>query len=173
MEAKRAMVVVESRVELVRPMDPAALDDHDDLFASFAAGRHDLMEILAEFLRLKVGHDCREDFRGALLDGADDAEHHTAGDATPRAVLPPRLPLATLLLFDLALAQRACGQTITLGAAPPAQSGEGQAPHDRFIFIEQADLTATCLVFQGGEFQRARGESSRGRIEPPRRTAGA
>jgi hypothetical protein len=39
MEAKLALVAVEGRVELVRPMDPAAIDDHDDLFVGFTGGR--------------------------------------------------------------------------------------------------------------------------------------
>src|SRR5206468_2530933 len=112
-----------------------------------------------------------EDFRSAILDGTDDTEQHAARDATPRAVLQPRLPFATFFLFDLALAQRACGQAIPLGAAPPAQPGQGKAPHDGFVFIEQDDLTAACPVLQGGESQRARGESSWGGIEPSRGTA--
>jgi hypothetical protein len=47
MEAQLAVVVVEGRVELVRPMDAAAIHDHHDVFASFAEGGHHLMEILA------------------------------------------------------------------------------------------------------------------------------
>ena len=47
MEAQLAVVVIECRDELVSPMDPAAIHDHHDLFAGFAAGGHDLMEILA------------------------------------------------------------------------------------------------------------------------------
>jgi hypothetical protein len=112
-----------------------------------------------------------EDFGGAILDSADDAEQHASSDAAPRAVLHPRLPFVTFLLFDLALAQRACGQAIPLGAAPPAQPGQGKAPHDRFIFIEQDDLPSTCAVLQGSECKRAIGEISRGRIEPSSRTA--
>jgi hypothetical protein len=73
MEASLAVVVVEGRVELVGPMDPAAIHDHHDVFAGFAEGGHDLMEILASLLGVKVGHDFREDFRGAILHGADDA----------------------------------------------------------------------------------------------------
>ena len=57
MEAQRAMVVVECRVELVRPMDAAAIDDHHDLFPSFAESCHHLMEILAQFLGIKMGDD--------------------------------------------------------------------------------------------------------------------
>jgi len=49
MEAKLVVVVLKGRVELVSAMDPAAIDDHDDLFASFAKDAHDLMEILAQF----------------------------------------------------------------------------------------------------------------------------
>jgi hypothetical protein len=39
--------MVEGRVKLVGPMDPAAIHDHHDVFAGFAEGGHDLMEILA------------------------------------------------------------------------------------------------------------------------------
>src|SRR4249919_1933836 len=67
MEAKLAVVVLECRVKLVRPMDPAAIDDHHDLFVRFAEGRHHLMEILTQLLGIKVGHDLREDFGGAIL----------------------------------------------------------------------------------------------------------
>jgi hypothetical protein len=173
METTRAVVVFQWRVALVGPLEPTAIDDPDDVCAGLAAGRHDVMEIVASFLSLKVGHDWREDVRGALLDGADDAAPHTAGDATPRAGLPPRLPFATLWLCDLALAQRACGQTLPLGAAPPAQPGPGQAPHDRCLCIAHDALPATCAGLQGGACKRARGESRRGRLEPSRRTAGA
>jgi len=101
MEAKRAVVVVECRVELVRPMNPAPIDDHHDLFLGFAEGRHHLVHILAQLLGIKMWHDFIEDFRGAILDGADDAEQHTAGDATPRAVLQPRLTFATRMVENL------------------------------------------------------------------------
>ena len=74
--------------------------------------------------------------------------------------------LRTLFAFDLALAQRACGQAIALGAAPPAQPGQGKAPQDRFVFIEQDDLASASPVLQGREFERAIGEISRGGIEP-------
>jgi hypothetical protein len=123
MEAKLVVVVLQGRVELVRSMNPAAIDDHHDLFASFAEGGHHLMEILAELLGIKMRHDFITDFRRAILDGADDTEQHAAGDPAPRAVLHPRLSFATFFLFDLALVQRAGGQAIPLGAAPPAQPG--------------------------------------------------
>ena len=42
------VVVVEGRVELVRSMDPAAINDHHDLFVGFAKDVHDLMQILAQ-----------------------------------------------------------------------------------------------------------------------------
>ena len=171
MAASLAVVVVEGRVELGRPMAPAAIDDHDDLCAGWAEGGHHVLERLAPLLRIKVRHDFREDFRGAIRDGADDAEPHAAGEATPRAVLPPRLPFVPCFLFALALGQRACGQAITLGAAPPAQSGQGKAPQNRFIVIEPDDLTSTCSVLQGGELKRAIGEISRSGVEPSGGTA--
>ena len=165
MEAKLAVVVVEGRVELVRPMDPAAIDDHHDLFAGFAEGRHHLMDILAQLLGIKVGHDFIEDFGGAILDRANDAEQHAAGDAAPGAIAYPRLAFEGLLAFDLTLAQRACGEARALGFAPPARPGQGKAPQDRFVFIEQNDLATARLVLEGSEFERAIGEVSRGGIE--------
>jgi hypothetical protein len=74
MQLQLAVVVVKSGVELVRPMDPAAIDHHHDLFPGFAEGGHHLMEILAQFLGIKVGHDFIEDFRGPILDGPNDTE---------------------------------------------------------------------------------------------------
>src|SRR5262249_3984836 len=142
MEAHLAIIVVEGCLELVGPMDPAAIDDHHDVFAGFAEDRHHLMEILAEFLRIKVRHDFIEDFRGPILDGTDDAEEHPSGDATPGAIASPRLAFERFVAVDLALTQGACRETITLGAAPPAQPGKGKAPEDGFVFIEQDDLTS-------------------------------
>src|SRR4029450_5182312 len=40
MEAQLIVVVVESGIELVRPVDPAAIDDHHHLFAGFAESGH-------------------------------------------------------------------------------------------------------------------------------------
>ena len=102
------MVVLQGRVELVRPMDPAAIDDHHDLFPGFPEGSHDLVHILAQLLRITMRDDLIEDFRRAILDGADDAEQHAAGDAAPRAILQPRLAFEAFFAFDLALAQGTC-----------------------------------------------------------------
>jgi hypothetical protein len=76
----------------MRPMDPTAIDDPHDLFVCFAAGRHHLMDVLAQLLGITMGDDCREDFGGAVLDSANDAEQHPTGDAAPRAIRHPRLP---------------------------------------------------------------------------------
>ncbi len=120
-----------------------------------------------------MGHDFREDFGGALLDRPKDTEQHAVGDTAPGARASPRLAFEGLLAFDLTLAQRACQEARTLGCAPPARTGQGKAPHDRFVFIEQDELPTTCPVLQGSEFQRALGESSRGGSEPAGGTAGA
>ena len=83
MAPERVVVVRQCRVELVRPVDPAAIDDHDDLCAGCAEDRHHLMEILAQLLGIKVWHDCLKDAGGAVLHGAQDREQHAAGDAAP------------------------------------------------------------------------------------------
>ena len=46
MEAKLIVVVVERGIELVRPVDPTAIDDHHDLFVRFAEDCHHLVNIL-------------------------------------------------------------------------------------------------------------------------------
>ena len=173
MEAQRAVVVRKSRVELVRPMDAAAIDDHHDLCASFAEGRHHLMEILAQFLGIKMGHDVLENFGGPILDSPHDTQQHTARDPAPGARAHPRLAFEGLLAFDLTLAQRAYGEASPLGCAPPARAGQRKAPQDRFVFIEQNDLATASLGLEGGKFERARGESSRGGIQSTGGTVGA
>jgi hypothetical protein len=160
------VVVVESRVELVRPMDLAAVDDHHHLWAGFAKDAPDLREIWAQLLGLTVRHDFREDFRGAIVDRADAVEQPPTRDTTPRAVLQPRLACAAFLAFDVARAQGTGGQTRTLGAAPPARPGQGKAPHDRFVCIAPNDLAPARPLLQGSECNRAVGECSWGRIEP-------
>src|SRR6266849_2590223 len=173
MKAKRAVVVGEGRVELVRPMDAAAIDDHHDLFSGFAESRHDLMHILAQLLGIKVGHDFIEDFRCAILDRTNDVEQDTAGDTAPGAITDPRLAFEGLLAFDLTRTQRACGEARALGFAPPAGAGQGEAPEDRFILIEQNDLATAGLVLEVSEFTRAISEISRGGIKSPGRAIGA
>jgi hypothetical protein len=173
MEAPLALRVIASRVKRMRPMDAAALDDHPHLFASLAAGRHPLMAIWTSLLGSKVRNDCRDDCGGALLASADDAEQHAPREAAPRAVLPPRLPWGPFVLFALALAQRACGQALPLGAVPPAQPGQGTAPHARCLFIEQDARPSPCALLPGSACKSASGESSRRGMEPSRGTAGA
>jgi hypothetical protein len=158
MEAKFIVVVVKSGVELVRSVDPAAIDDHHDLFAGCAEDRHHLVNILPQLLGIKVRHDFVEDFGGAILDRPQDTEQHPAGDLAPGAIASPCLAFERFIAFDLTLAQRACGEAHALGGAPPAGAGQGKAPEDRFVFIEQNDLAPTRLVLEGSKFERAIGE---------------
>ena len=110
MEAQRAVVVLKRRVKLVGPMDPAAIDDHHDLCARCAEGRHHLRPILTELWGIQVRHDCVEHFGGAILDCANDAEQDPAGAPAPGALRQPGLACADLRAFDWALAQRACAE---------------------------------------------------------------
>ena len=143
MQPKLFVPVCQRRRELFRPVDATAVGDHDDLFPGVPKEGHHLMNILAQPLRIKMGDDLIEDFRGAILDGTDDAEQYTAGDAAPRAIRHPCLALEAFFAFDLALAQGAYREASALGFAPPARPGQGKTPHDSFIFVEQNDLTPT------------------------------
>ncbi len=96
------------------------------------------------------------------MDRPNNTQQHAARDMAPGARAHPRLPFEGLLAFDLTLAQRACQEASTLGCAPPARTGQSKAPQDRFVFIEQNDLTTASLILEGGKFERAVGESSRG-----------
>ena len=164
MEASLAVVVVACRVELVGPMAPAAIHDHHDVFAGVAEGGHDLMELWAELLGVQVGHDFREDLRRTLLDRADDAEEDAAGEATPRAILQPRLAFERLSAFALPLAQRTSREACTRRCPPPARAGQGTAPEAGVVCREHNDLTTTRLVLAGGKCASAVSEISRGGI---------
>src|SRR5215213_232300 len=87
------------------PMDATVIDDHDDLFAGFAKDSHDLMEILTEFLGVKMRHNLIEDTRRAILDRPDHTEQDAAGEAAPGAIRRPRLALEAFFAFAVALAQ--------------------------------------------------------------------
>jgi len=90
-------------------MDATAVGHHDHLLAGVAQEGHHLMDVLAQPLRLQMGDHLREDFRGPILDRADDAEQHATGHAAPTPIAHPRLAFAGLFAFDVALAQRSCG----------------------------------------------------------------
>jgi len=146
LHATLIMSMVAGRVELRRPGDPTAIDDPHHLLVGFPKGRHDWVPILTSRLGSKVGHDLREAFRGALVDGADDTPHHTPREATPRARRPPRLAVQGLLTFALTLPQGAGGEARAWGCAPPAHAGQGKAPEHRCVFIEPHDLTPACSI---------------------------
>ena len=109
--------------------------------------------ILPQLLGLKVRHNFIEDFGGAILHRANNAEQHAAGDRGSRSDTPPRLAFQGFLAVDVALAQGADGEAHPLGFAPPTRTGQGKAPEHRFVFIEHNDLTPTCPVLQGSEFE--------------------
>jgi hypothetical protein len=171
MQPKLLVPVCQRRREPVRPMDATAVGHHDHLFAGTAKEGHHLMDVLAKPLRIKMGDNLIEDFRGPILDRADDIEQHTAGDTAPGAIAAPRVAFEALVAFDLALAQWTDGQASTLGFAPPARPGQGKTPEDGFIFIEQNDLTPASPIFEGREFERRPRQFSRVGSEPSRGSA--
>jgi hypothetical protein len=61
MEVKLAIIVCQRGGEFPRTMDATTIDDHHDLLVGFAKDAHDLMDILAEFLSIKMGHDLIKD----------------------------------------------------------------------------------------------------------------
>ena len=109
------------------------------------------MEIVAQLLGIKMRHNFIEDFGGAILDRANHAEQHPAGDPAPGAIANPRLAFEALVACDLTGAQRPGGQARALGFAPPAGSRQGKTPQDRLILVEENNLATAGPLLQGGE----------------------
>jgi hypothetical protein len=147
-------------------MNATAIDHHDDLCLGGAKDAHHVMNILTEFVGIKMGYDLIEDARGAVLHGPNDLEQHASGDPTPAALLFPGLAFEALLSVDLALAQGASRQAIALAPSPPPAPRQGKAPKHRFILIKQNDLALARPVFQGAQFEAAIGQVGRVGIEP-------
>jgi hypothetical protein len=80
------------------------------------------------------------------------------------------LAFEAFVALDLALAQGTYREASALRCAPPAGTGEGKAPEDRFVFIEQNDLALARSVLQGSKFERAISEISWGGIKATGRT---
>ena len=110
------------------PVDTAAIGHHHDLFSAWAKDVHDLVDVLAEFQGIKMGHDFIEDAAGTILHGANDVEQDPARDVAPGAIGLPGLAFESFLAFDLAWIQGTYGQAIGLGPSPPAAPGQGKAP---------------------------------------------
>ena len=157
--------MVKSGSQFAGTVDATAIDPHDHLFLGGTKDAHHLMDILTEFVGIEMGHDFVEDARGPVLYSADDIEQDPAGNATPAAVLLPRLTFEALLGVDLALAQGAGGQAVALAASPPPASGQGKAPKHRLILVEQNDLVLASPIFQGLQFETAIGQICRIRLE--------
>jgi hypothetical protein len=122
--------------EWPRPLAPAPIDDHPDLFAGIAKDAQDLMAIVAPCVCGKMWHDRLEEAPGALLDGPQDAAQEAAGEAALRAIVPPGLAFERFVPFDVTRAQWTAGKTGALSPTPPASLGQGTAPEDGFIFIQ-------------------------------------
>jgi hypothetical protein len=149
--------MLKSGSQFAGTVDTTAIDHHDDFFLGGAKGVHHLVDVLTEFVGIKVGHDFIEDARGAILYRPYDIEQDATADATPAAVVPPGLAFETLLGVDLALAQGAGRQAVALAASPPAAPRQGKAPKYRLILVEQNDLALARPILQGIEFEAAIG----------------
>ena len=63
------------------------------------------------------------------------------------------MPFEGFVAFDLTLTQGPYREASALGGVPPARAGQGKAPQDGFVGIEQNELPAASLVLEGGQFQ--------------------
>ena len=168
MPPKLLMPVGQWRGQFVGPMDATAVDDQHDLLPGVAKKRPQLMAIWTQPFRIKMGDDLVEDFGGAILDRANDAEHPPAGAPAPGALAAPRWAFDALVAFALTLAQRPGGQASAPPFAPPAGPRQGEAPEHCFILIEPNALTPTSPGLQGGKCKRRPRQLSGGGSTSPR-----
>ena len=81
-------------------------------------------------------------------------------------IAAPEVSFESLLTLNLTPSEGARGQAVALGpSAPPAGAGEGKAPQDRFVGIEQDDLAAPRLVLERCQFDRGIREGRRVRCK--------
>ena len=165
--------MLQSGGQFAGPVHTTALAHHHHLFSRGAKDVHHLVDILTEFVGIKMGHNFIEDARGTLRHRADDIEQDAAGEATPATVGLPSLTFEPLLGIDLALAQRAGGQTVALATSPPAAPGQGTTPEHRLILVEQNALALARPIFQGLKCEAAIGQIGRIGIEAARGATGA
>ena len=161
------------RRPLVRPVDATAVGDHAHLLPRMATKGQHWMARLAYPLRGTMRDALRDDARGAIRYGSDDAAQHAAGATAPGALRHPCLAFAGCLAVALTLAQRARGEARARHLAPPARPGEGKAPQDRFIFLEPDARATAGPVREGSECARRPRQLSRVGSEPARGPAGA
>src|SRR5215475_4485459 len=168
MQLKLLLIMLQRGGQFAAPVTTTAIDHNHHLFSYGAKDVKHLLDILTEFVGIKMGHNFIEDARGAILHRADDIEQDAARDATPATVGLPGLTFEPLLGIDVALAQGADGQTVALAASPPAAPGQGKTPEHRLILVEQNDLALPRPIFQGLEFEAAIGQIGRAGIEAAR-----
>ena len=106
MQLKFVLIMLKSRGQFAGTVDATAIDHHHHLFLGRTKSVHHLVDILTEFVGIKMGHKFIEDARGTVLHGPHDMEQHTASDTTPAAVALPGLTFETFLDIDLALTQQ-------------------------------------------------------------------
>ena len=81
-------------------------------------------------------------------------------------MLEPSVSFEMLLGVDLMSRHRMKRQAIALISTPPADSGQGKAPHDRFIFIEPDEPVLSGLLLQLGQFDSRLSQLMGLRVEP-------
>jgi hypothetical protein len=172
LQAEALLVMSESRLEGLGAVDATAVDDHHDRqgWCVLPKRAHELMDELAKLIGVKMRHHFPKDPVGPVLDGAEHRQQDARADAGPATMLLPGLPFEGLVLFDLTMAQGTCGQALAGGSAPPAGPRQGKAPQDRFIFVEQDNLTTLSLLLEGSESEPRLRKFMWIRIEPSRGT---
>ncbi len=146
----------QGRSHFVGTMDATAIDEEDDCLTRRAEGRHALMPIVPPCVGIKRGHDFIADLGGSVLHGAHQGAQDPILEAVPGVIRPPGLPLTRCGLVHLALGQGTEGQPIARRLMPPAGPGQGKAPQDGLVFLQEDDLATLGAVCEGGECKASR-----------------
>ena len=102
----------------------------------------------------------------SVLEETNLVKFFPARNPSPVARASPSVTFKRFLSFDLAASQLLCVQTCSRSAAPPAQPMQSKAPQNRFVYIEQDDLTPACLVLECSKSDRGIRECSQVESQP-------
>ena len=132
-------------------VDAAAIGHHHHRSLHFGNVSHDLMNERTEVVSGGMRCGFPKVLRGAVRHRAHHREPHALSTTGPAAMLEPSVSFEMLLMMAWLSRQRVKRRAIALILTPPASSGQGQAPHDRLIFIEPDDPLLSGLLLELGQ----------------------
>jgi hypothetical protein len=154
LQPKASLPMVERRGQRVRPVETTAIDDHPHLLPGGGKEGQHWMDIVPKPLGIKLRDDLIADLGCPIVDSSNDTEQDPAGDQAPEALVAPGLAFER--------PPHACSDSASGGAGGGGSAGQGQAPQERCVGIEQEDCAPMGLGRKRRQCDRGVGEGRRG-----------